>query len=92
MLQTQGNDSRTKRGMSAMKVTSLINPEQDHPFASAVAIPGIRVGYDGTPGKKQGATVFLRSGSKQKIANTPTSHATGTSIKKSMSITRFGLG
>ncbi len=77
-----------KRGMSAMKVTSLLNPEQDHPFTPAVVAPGSRAGFEGTPIKRQGATVYLRSGSKQKVANT---RMVGTAIKKSMSITRFGL-
>ena len=81
-----------KRGMSAMKVTSLLNPEQDHLFKSAVATPGSRGEFDGTPAKRQGATVYLRSGSKQKVANTPSSHVAGTTMKKSMSIARLGLG
>ena len=78
--------------MSAMKVTSLLNPEQDHLFESALGTPGSRGGFDGTPAKKQGSTVYLRSGSKQKVANTPSAHVAGTTIKKSMSIARLGLG
>lgn len=78
--------------MSAMKVTSVLNPEQDQLFASALGTPGSRGGFDGTPAKKQGSTVYLRSGSKQKVANTPSAHVAGTTIKKSMSIARLGLG
>lgn len=78
--------------MSAMKVASLLNPEQDQLFTSALGTHGNRGDFDGTPAKKQGSTVYLRSGSKQKVANIPSAYVTGTTIKKSMSVARLGLG